>query len=390
MKRFSLILLICFLFSLFTASVNAEIRITQAKLNAQKINIAKFGIVNISDNGKVVTAYEKLSDLKLKQKGQVYKLWIFEFTTDKREGVKISEVILPCTMLQNAALSPDGKTSIVTAERGSKFIKVDIPTKKATVLFEHKKGIPGFRCDSGIIQYYDSNRVGAVGYFYDEKDRVVNRATALIDPTKKGNAIFKLGFNSTVFEYKVGDKSKYIEWYDADKCFFVGKFKSKGKSEEQGEWLCHMNNGKIEKLVKADMFLSLACGKGVIVYTSAKDNPNKKAGQLKYTQPETFVYDLSVGKPVKISPTNDMYGYIATSKDGRAAIISQYDMRNQKVSYFYGNKANGFKMAPIPELQKTPMSQMRLCYSGSAYVTWDGSQIIWGKFNKPANKPAKK
>ena len=379
MKHFSLLSLLCFFLTIMTASVNAEVRITQAKLNAKKINIVKFGIVNISDNGKVVTAYEKLADPKLKQKGQVYKLWIFEFTTNTREGVNIGEVILPCTMLQNAALSPDGKTAIVTAERGSKFIKVDIPTKRATVLFEHKKGIAGFRCDSGLIQYYDNNRVGASGYFYDEKDKMTMRATALIDPDKKGNAIFKLGFNSTAFEYEIGDKSKYIEWYDADKCFFVGKFQTKGK-QEKGEWLCHMSGGKIKKLVNADMFLSMACGKGVIVYTSAKNNTDKKA-QLKYANPETFVYEIDKEKATKISPTNDMYGYIATAKNGSAAIISLYDLKTQRVSYFYGNKESNFKMSPIPELQKTPMSQLRLCYNGAAYVTWDGSQIIWGKLS---------
>ena len=127
-----MVMLAAFMFA--AAAEAATVRITQPKLKSLGIAISKFGIVNIFKDGRIVTGYEKVVDTKLKQQGTVYKLWVFDFSSKKRENVKISEILLPCTIIQNAALSHDGKTCIVTAERGSKFIKVDIPSKKATVL----------------------------------------------------------------------------------------------------------------------------------------------------------------------------------------------------------------------------------------------------------------
>ncbi len=378
MKFLSLSLAVLVFLVCCTFAAQAEVRITQAKLSAKKINIIKFGIVNISNDGKVVTAYEKLSDAKQKQKGNVYKLWVFEFKGKTRDDVQISEILLPCSMLQNAALSPDGKTSIVTAERGSKFIKVDIASKKATVLFEHKKGVPGFRCDSGIIQYYDNAHVGASGYFYDEKDKMTKRAVAIINPLKTGNAIFELGFDSTKFEFVAGDKAKYLEWCDVGKCFFVGRFE-----KSPGEWLCYMDNGKVTRLVNADSFISLSCGKELVAYTTAKKNIDKATGKQDQKQPlldpVTYVRNVNAKEPYKVSPSQKMYTYIATSKDGSTVVISDIDLKGQRVSYFYGRKEDNYKMKPIPELQKTAISQLRLAPNGKAYVTWDGSQVIWGE-----------
>ncbi len=381
MKRLlALILFSLFLFLTFCPA-HAEIRITQAKLISKKINLMKFGIVNISNSGRVVTAYEKISDPKLKQKGTAYKLWIFEFTGKTRDDVKISEVLLPCALLQNAALSPDGKISVITAERGSKFIAVDIAAKKAKVLFEHKKGTPGFRADGGIIQYYDNTHLGAVGYFYDTKDKLLRRAIALIGPSKTGNAIFSLGFDSTMFETVLGDKAKYLEWCDVGKCFFVSTVRE--KNDQTIEILSYLDNGKIKKIARAENFISMSCGKNTVVYSTAKRDVEAIKKGVK--DPErtlkdavTYAFDVTKDKaPYKISPDSKTYTYIATAKDGSAAIISDINLRALRVNYFYGKKSDNFIMNPIAGLQKTPLSQLRLAPDGKAYVTWDGTQIIW-------------
>lgn len=383
MKYFAKVM-ICALLVLFTVSVaSAEVRITQAKLIANKINLLKFGIMNISNSGKVVTAYEKVANPKLKQQGTAYRLWIFEFKGDSRDNLVMSSVLLPCSLLQNAALSPDGKTCVITAERGSKFIAVDIPSKTVKVLFEHKKGTPGFRADSGLIQYYDNEHLGSVGYFYDNKDRATARAIALIDPTKTGNKIFREGYNSTKFEYQMGDKAKFLEWCDVGKCFFVMRVKGKndGKIKED---LCYLSDGRIKILASADVFLSSSCGKNTVVYTCGErlkknkvDNTNPSSN---YKNLATYAYDVTKDhQPVKLTNDGKLYSYIATAKDGSAAIISDVNLRALRVTYLYGTKESGFKMKPIKGLEKTAMSQLRLAPDGKAYVTWDGIQIIWGK-----------
>ena len=92
-----MVMLAAFMFA--AAAEAATVRITQPKLKSLGIAISKFGIVNISKDGRIVTGYEKVVDTKLKQQGTVYKLWVFDFSSKKRENVKISEILLPCTIL---------------------------------------------------------------------------------------------------------------------------------------------------------------------------------------------------------------------------------------------------------------------------------------------------
>ncbi|MCQ2736620.1 MAG: hypothetical protein MJ234_05390 [bacterium] len=371
-------------FVLAAAADAATIRITQPKLKSLGITISKFGIVNISKDGKIVTGYEKVIDTKLKQKGTVYKLWVFDFSGKTRESVKTSEILLPCTAIQNAALSHDGKTCIVTAERGSKFIKVDIPAKKATVLFEHKKGTPGFRCDSGVIQTFPSGKIAASGYFYDKLDQIKAKYIAYIDYTKTGADIFKPAFDTTRFEFAIGDVADYVEWVDAGKCFWIGKMKKTGKPEldncfdENNKVLCYWDKGKATIIDHAPYFIHESAGRDHIIYTKAQTLLPRKEGELnKYEGTETYVSDINK-KKFKVNPNERMYQYLTMSKDGTTAIMSDSNLEAATVSYFYGRNVTSYKMRPIKEQTRVQLNQLRLAESGCAYVTWDGFQITWG------------
>lgn len=376
-----LMLLAVFVFGLTTANATT-IRITQPKLKALKISIMRFGIMNISQNGNVVTAYEKVSDTKMKQKGTVYKLWVFDFSGKTRDSVKISEVLLPCTALQNAALTHDGKTCLITAERGSKFIKVDIPTKKATVLFEHKKGHEGFRCDTGVIQTYPDGKIGASGYFYDKKDQIICKAIAYVDPTKTGYSIFKKAFDTTKFESVIGNNADYVEWVDAGRCFWVGKIKKSTeqyKFKEGNKVLCYYDRGKTTILDEAPYFIHFSAGKDRIIYTVSDKALERKEGEFQnYENPKTYVIDINK-KRVQVNQNDRLYQYLTMSKNGSTAIMSDLSLKSTTVSYYYGKDVNNFKMRPIHEQARVSLNQLRLSEYGNAYVTWDGFQITWGE-----------
>ncbi len=378
-----MVMLAAFMFA--AAAEAATVRITQPKLKSLGIAISKFGIVNISKDGRIVTGYEKVVDTKLKQQGTVYKLWVFDFSSKKRENVKISEILLPCTIIQNAALSHDGKTCIVTAERGSKFIKVDIPSKKATVLFEHKKGKPGFRCDSGVIQTFPNGKIGASGYFYDNLDQIRSKYIAYIDYTKTGFDIFKPAFNTTRFEAGIGDAADYVEWVDAGRCFWIGRLKKTGIPEidnnynEANKGLFYWNKGKVTVIDQAPYFIHESAGKDHIIYTKAQKLLPRQEGELnKYEGTETFVSDVN-RKKVKVNPNDRLYQYLTMSKDGSTAIMSDSNLENATVSYYYGRNINSYQMRPIKEQTRVQLNQLRLAESGVAYVTWDGFQITWSE-----------
>ncbi len=386
LKLFLLFLAVCLTLGI-TTSYAAIVRVTQPKLTALNISVVRFGIVNISQNGNIVTAYEKVADTKLKQKGTVYKLWVFDFSGKTRESVKISEILLPCTALQNAALTHDGKTCIVTAERGSKFIKVDIPNKKATVIFEHTPGKQGFRCDTGVIQTYPDGKIGASGYFYDEKAQIKAKYIAYIDPNKTGYDIFTPAYNTTRFENAIGNNADYVEWVDAGKCFWVGRLKKSGNPEidkkyefnENNKVLCYWDKGKTTILDEAPYFLHYSAGKDRIIYTVAQKALDRKEGELTQYQGVATYVTSTDKKKVKVNPNDRLYQYLTMAKGGSTAIMSDLNLKTTTVSYFYGKSVNGFKMRPIREQTRVALNQLRLSEDGSAYVTWDGFQITWGE-----------
>ena len=389
-----LMLLAVFVFGLTTANATT-VRITQPKLKALKISLARFRIMNISQNGNIVTGLEKVSDKKKKKKGTVYKLWVFDFSGKSRSSLKTSEILIPCSDFDNATLTHDGKICLIIAERGSKFIKVDLPTKKVTTLFEHKKGNPGFRCDTGEIQTYYTGKIGATGYFYDEKDQIRFRAITYIDPNKTGASIFTEAININEFELKLGNRpGTDLEWVELGQCFWMGRINKTGnskideknkvvvdeKNKTKNAVLCYWDRGKNTILDEAKYFIHFAAGKDKIIYTVVDNIFESKDGKtINYENPRTYIIDKNKNR-IQVNPSNKLYQNLAMSKNnGSTAIITDRNMMTTTDSYYYGKEANGFKMVPVDGQTNTPMSVIRLSANGNAYVTWDGFQITWGE-----------
>ncbi|MDQ7823063.1 MAG: hypothetical protein RDV48_09745 [Candidatus Eremiobacteraeota bacterium] len=340
----------------------ADVRIGQVKLSSKKINLVKFGIMNISGDGKIVTCYEKVSDLKLKQKGFVFKLWIFEFMGETRDDVKISEVLLPLTEFQTMALSDDGRTGIITGNRGAKFLKVDIPSRTVTVLFDHKKGAPGFRSDEGILNYLQEKFL-SWGYFYNNEDLVTKRAIAMIDPAKTGADVFQPAFDTGPFEKRYYN-SRYIEWVSKNQCFVIGR--KKGAKEQT---LAFYDNGTLKELEKAPQFKTAAAAGSRVVYCMAHQKDKT----------EVYLKDAASGKSWKLNPDEKLYSYLFISKNQKTAVIANIEVRANRMSYYYATEKDDFKIKPVAALQNQPMNQLRLAAFGKAYVTFNGNEIYWGK-----------
>lgn len=357
--------LIVFISILFCRSVYADVRISNAKLNALKINPKKFNIITLSGDGSVLLCYEKVTDLKLKQKGNVFKLWIIEFLADDRDKVKYSELLLPLTDFQQCCISYDGNTAIITGNRGAKFLKIDIPKKKVSVIFDHIKGKPGFRSHVGIMQYFN-NKFYNWGYFYDGKDQVTKKGIALIDLSRKDHEMFELAYDTTEFE-KTYWLSRFTTWISPNQCFIMGN-----KPDEKETTLAYYNQGEIKVVDRAQTFKGGAAASpgGKILYVA--DRPNGER--------ETLIQDVFHDRSWSLYSENKPFSYLALSaNNGETAILSRVDIKNNRMSYFYAMERDGYLIKPITAMLNKPISVMRIAPFGKIYTTFDGSNIYWGK-----------
>jgi hypothetical protein len=361
--KISIYLMILFFMISLALPAQADVRLTQIKLTSKKINLAKFAIANLSGDGRILTGIEKVDDPRLKQKGMVYRLWLIEFQGDDREKVTFSDILLPITEFQQMSLSDDGGTALITANRGTKFLKVDIASKKASVIFEHKNDSPGFRSDMGMI-YYFKDRFCIWGYFYDKNKVEKERGMTTLDLSKNGCDMFNLAFNTAKFEKKYMN-SKYTEWVSPSQCFIIGK----KPSEKINRTLALYDAGTLKDLDSARNFKGAAASDGRVVYFVEREKE-------KY---ETILKDPAQGKTWKLTAGAKPYSYAFVSRNGQTVIISMADIKQNKMSYFYAAEKDDFKIKPVNALQGTPLSVLRLAPYGRHYVTFNGSEIYWGK-----------
>jgi len=362
-------LLILFSLLLFLVSIctpaDADVRLNRTFLTSKKINLKRFTMLGLSGDGTIMTAQEKVSDLKLIQQGLVYKFWIIEFQGDDREKVKFSEILLPITEFQQTKISSDGKLVLITGNRGTKFLLIDVPTKKMSVIFEHKKGQPGFKSEIGLISWF-VDRFCTWGYFYNAKNESTGFGMTTVDLSKSGLSMFSLA-QSTV-EFEKSYHAWYTEWVSPTQCYFI--YKKKGTKKDT---ICFFDKGSVKEIDNTPHVVSEASAANRIVYCATRDG-NKM---------ETLVKDAVLGKSWVISKDGKPYTYMFIARDkGDTVIVSYVDIKKNSMSCFYGKEQEDFKLKPITALQKKPMCMLRLAAYGNVYATFDGNEINWAKLEQ--------
>ncbi|MGV8119110.1 MAG: hypothetical protein AB2L14_05025 [Candidatus Xenobiia bacterium LiM19] len=362
-------LLILFSLLLFFTSIfmpaYADIRLNKPFLTSKKINLKRFTMLGLSGDGKIMTAQEKVSDLKLIQKGLVYKFWIIEFQGEDREHVKFSEILLPITEFQQTKISSDGKLVLITGNKGTKFLLIDVPTKKLTVLFEHKTGQPGFKSEVGLVSWF-VDKFCIWGYFYNSKSEMTSYGMATVDLSKQGVSIFSLAQSTTEFEKQY--RAWYTEWVSPTQCYFI--YKKKGTKIDR---ICFFDKGTVKELDQTSHTVSEASAANRIVYCATREG--KKV--------ETLVKDAVQGKTWILSKENKPYTYMFVAREkGDTVIVSYVDIKKNSMSCFYAREQEDFKLKPIAALQNKPMCMLRLAAYGNVYATFDGNEINWAKIEQ--------
>lgn len=355
-----LIALVSFIVMVHSIS-QADITISQIKLTSKGIRLKAFAILGLSGDGNVLTCYEKITDPKVIQKGYAYKFWIFEFQGDDRDKVKMTDILLPIKDFQQSWISHDGKWNLITADRGAKFLLVDIPNKKVTVIFDHKKGIPGFRSEIGNIEYFNG-KYYVWGYFYNEKDVETKRGLAEVDLSKTGPEMFTLAHDTDKFEKQ---KNWYTEWVGPAQCFCV-----KRDDKTKTDTLKFYDNGKLTEMDKTSRFLAEASAANRCIYSLYRDKDTI----------ETLIKDAVLGKTWKLASGTKPYSnmFIAREK-GDTVIASLVDLKRNNISFFYAMEKDDFKLKPIEAMQNKSLRIIRLAPYGKVYATFDGTSLYRGK-----------
>jgi|GEM_PF-1779786 len=362
-------LLILFSLILFSASqflpAYADIRLNKPFLTSKKINLRRFTMLGLSGDGRIMTAQEKVSDLKLIQKGLVYKFWIIEFKGEDREKVKFSEILLPITEFQQTKISSDGKLVLIAGNKGTKFLLIDVETKKLTVLFEHRKGQPGFKSEVGLISWF-TDKFCIWGYFYNNKSEMTSYGMATVDLSKQGVSAFSLAQSTIEFEKQYS--AWYTEWVSPTQCYFI--YKKKGSKKDI---VCFFDKGSVKEIDSSPHIVSEASAANRIVYCATREG--KKL--------ETLIKDAVQGKTWFLSKENKSYTYMFVAREkGDTVIVSYVDVKKNKMSCFYAREQEDFKLKPIAALQNKPMCMLRLSAYGNVYATFDGNEINWAEIEK--------
>lgn len=361
-KAFFAIILLITALIVFCSNAFADIKVTQTVLRAKNINLIKFGIIALSGDGRILAAFEKVSDVKQKQKGFVYNIWIIESDVKNRDTVKFSKIPLPIYQIDQMALSNDGKTGIVTANGGATFLELDIQKKKAKVIFDHKRGVPGFRADTSVTYYFNGNFY-LWGYFYNEENRETKRAIVMLDLSKSGIDIFKFVFDTKDFQDNYGN-ARYLEWFSPDQCVIFGK-KSK---DDKDMTLAVYDKGTLKEIDRGYTFTGVSAAANRILYCIEKERDKTIA----------IIKDIVQDKTWTLNKSPMPFSYTSLSRDGKTAIVTIMDIKKKTSTYYYAMEKDNFQLKLINPLANSPFSAIRLAPFGTVYATFDGNDIYWG------------
>lgn len=344
--------------------------ITEMGMRTRAIRLA-----NVSNDGNVVVFTDKERDPQILAKGQVWRLRVFRFPAGNGKP-KMTTIQMPTTDLSQVTISPDGARALAISDRGTRFIGVDLVKGEAQVIFRHTKGEPSFRVIPEVA-WFEKGAFHTIGYFMDADEVSTADAIVSVDVPGRGfSAIHKVRDITELMKPFKGLQQEL--WHSSDQAYFVGR-----PNANTPFMLVSVFGDKPFVVAKAERYSNLAAGDGRVVYT-AKEGTKTSMG----------VYDTLMAKRWEIDTANRDMEYTYMSADGKALLGSTFDVKAGRMSTFYAQEADGYKLHPVPGMTDLPMGAQR--FSGNGRVLWmygprglRAYLIPAGKASKPASPPAK-
>lgn len=289
---------------------------------------------------------ERVQSLELRMKGFASMLRAFSLDAQGRvTGVK--NVLIPCYLVEDSAVSSDGKTVVLFGDEGTKILKVDLTTGEVSSLFKKTAGQAGFSPTTRI--WYAGGHFFMKGYFYNSKGYLLNYAVAQLDLSKADDPkLFKSTWNLSETYHLIG-KPVGEALISGNEGFLVG---TDGKIQT----LFHYLAGKLSRVDSEKNFGSMAAAGNRVFYTFQVDSQHW-GGVIK---------DLESGKSWMMNPESIVIlPYL--SETGQIAVVG---MGNSKLKFYYysARQDNDFKLEPISNLQGTAPQILRLSGDGRRFA----------------------
>jgi len=346
-----------FLLLLAPAHATATTILTPAQLVARGIDPMMFSMVTFSEDGNMLLGIERTKDLKLKVQGISHLLRIFQFRAGKL--VRLDTVPLPTSAFEQLSLNPPGSKAVVIGEGGSKFIEVDLSARTARVFWTHKRGTAGFR--SEMVAWWYNGVCYLLGYLHDTQDNVIFDGVVRLNPSNRGHEIFEAGLDKRPVQRALG--ALLFEMYVNEREAFFGVTRRSDLVE-----VYHYLNGKLTKLDEALAIGGIASAPSRILYAARYVNGRR----------DLVLRDMALKKTWHLGKDNLPYNYLFLSGDGKTAVLTLMDFRNNTMSYFYARESDGFKVKPLAPLQDVKPGTLRLASGGRVFAYYGPSGLIYG------------
>lgn len=358
MKKQRILSLLLFLSVLFVTKQGfCSVHFSPLKLAKMGIEIKRFQMVALSQNGEVLLALEKTADKKMIYNG--YPLILRALYFKNGTFSHLNSAYLPLKNLENLAISDDVKSALAVGDQGTKVLKITIPALQVSSLFQHKKGKPGFRCYP--LMWFRNGSFYTSGYFYDMEGYGGDDWVTPLNLQKSGLEIFQKKWEVAKSQRAIGNVIG--GWIVSDKeAFWTVR-------ENDTLRLVGYLNGRVYPLDEGVSFGGLAATEGRVIYSVLRKNKEKG----------TFVKDIVLNKSWEIGEQGKPYNYLYLSNDGKTAIATLMDFTNIKMTCFYGKEEDRFQLKSIPVLKDVPFGTFRFAGNGKSFAFLNENGLIVSK-----------
>lgn len=323
---------------------------------------------NVSSDGRVVVFTDKERDPQLLAQGQVWRLRVFRFSAGSTKP-KLTTIQMPTTDLSQVAISPDGARALAISDRGTRFIGVDLVKGEAQVIFRLTSGEPSFRVMPEVV-WFEKGRFHTIGYFMDADQISTGDAIVSVDVPGRGfSAIHKVRDITEMM--KVFKGFQQALWHTSDQAYFVGR----GRLTDPFQ-LVSVFGDKPVVITSAEKYSNLAAGENRVVYIAKNGDKGVMA-----------VYDAPMAKRWEIDSAGKDMEYTYMSADGKTLLASTFDVKGGRMTTYYAQEGDGYKLHPVPAMTDLQMGTQR--FSGNGRVIWMYGSRGLREYIVPASKAMK-
>ena len=326
-------------------------------LEAKGIDMKMFALVALSRDGNILVAMERTRDASLRQRSISHVLRVFRFTSGRL--ARLDTIPVPIAGLQQVALAEDGSKALAIGESGSKFAMVDLVQRKATVLWQHRRGSAGFRSEP-VVAWWQQGSFYLLGYLHNDRDQVTFEGVVRLNPARADAGAFeprldlrqvRRSLGSILFETVVGEGEAYF-----------GVVRRPGQIE-----IHEYRSGRMRRIDTVRAVGGIASSPGRLMYAARFDNGSA----------DVVLVDAS-GRTWHVGRDNLPFSYLFLSQNGRTMVMTLIDFRAKTMSYFYGFEGDGFRVRPLRPLLGIRPGTLRLSGDGRVYAFYGADGLIHG------------